>query len=206
MADEGKVEEVGKKTTYYVENTVRRVGTRLHRARSATRHRFKIFLGGQRILRNKMLPLTEEKYEQFKDRIQELILSGKVALHMPDGTKITSLPNGKLVYTRADGAVKVGEAPEAKEPLPKTGTPPSALEPDEPIPTKKKEDLPDQEKEADDLTVLPGIGASRVRKLEAVGINDFATISKASPTRLMEVIGIAEEVAAEVIAAAKEKA
>lgn len=85
MADEGKTEKV-KQPVYYVENTVRRVGTRLHRARSATRHRFKLFLGEQRILRNQKLALTEETYKKFKDKINEMIFAGKVALYMPDGT------------------------------------------------------------------------------------------------------------------------
>ena len=198
MADEGKNEKV-KQPVYYVENTVRRVGTRLHRARSTTRHRFKIFLGEQRILRNKKLPLTEEKYKKFEDRIQEMILAGKVALHMPDGTRISSLPDGRLVYRRADGAIKVGEVAEAPEskPLPKMVE--NALEPEDPIPTSKKPEAKGQ----DDLTLLPGIGASRVRKLVSVGISSFEAVSKATPTKLVEVLGVAEEVAADIVETAK---
>lgn len=204
MTDEGKNEKVAK-PIYYVENTVRRVGTRLHRARSATRHRFKIFLGEQRILRNKKLPLTEENYKKFEDRIQELMLAGKVALHMPDGTRINALPDGRMVHRRADGAIKVMDEmakPEPKseptpEPLPKMDE--TILEPEEPIPTPKK-----QESEGvDDLTVLPGIGASRVRKLNAVGIFTFEDVVKAGTSELVEVLGVAEEVALEAVNAAK---
>lgn len=203
MTDEGKNEKV-KKPVYYVENTVRRVGTRLHRARSATRHRFKIFLGDRRILRNKKLPLTEEQYKKFEDKINEMIFAGKVALHMPDGTRVSSLPDGRIVHRRVDGAVKVlesvgagvEESPEPPpRPLPKSVE--KALEPEEPIPTPKKAEGPD------DLTTLPGIGASRVRKLNSVGIFTFADIVKAGTGELVEVLGVAEEVAVEAVEAAK---
>ena len=189
---------------YYVENTVRRVGTRLHRARSATRHRFKIFLGEQRILRNKKLALTEENYKKFEDKINEMIFAGKVALYMPDGTRVSALPDGRIVHRRADGAIKVLEsvgptsekAPEPPPtPLPKSVE--KALEPEEPIPTPKKP------KELDDLTVLPGIGASRVRKLNAVGIDSFASISSTPPANLVEVLGVSDEVAVDIVETAK---
>jgi len=197
MSDEGKNEKVAK-PIYYVENTVRRVGTRLHRARSATRHRFKIFLGEQRILRNKRLPLTEENYKKFEAKIQELMLAGKVALHLPDGTRVSALPDGRIVHRRIDGAAKVVEteaAPVEPKPLPKMVE--NALEPEEPIPTPKKP------KEPDDLTVLPGIGASRVRKLNAAGIHTFADVANASPAKLVEILLVAEEVAEEAVQAAK---
>lgn len=201
MADEGRTEKVEKKATYYVENTVRRVGTRLHRARSATRHRFKIFLGNQRILRNKMLPLTEEQYKLHEERINELMLAGKVALHTPDGTRIHALPDGQLVHRAATGKVTLAEAAEkpaekpVEKPLPKS----VKLEPEEPIPTKAAE----EPKGTDDLTVLPGIGASRVRKLNAAGIFTFADLAKAAPAKVSEVLGLAEESATEAIEAAK---
>ena len=210
MADEDTIKDEGTnktvaKSIYYVENTVRRVGTRLHRARSATRHRFKIFLGDQRILRNKKLALTEENYKKFEDKIQEMIIAGKVALHMPDGIRISALPDGRLVHRRADGAIKIVEAegvvtesetPEPPpRPLPKSVE--KALEPEEPIPVPKKPAEPD------DLTVLPGIGASRVRKLNAVGINSFASVSKTPPANLVEVLGVSDEVAVDIVETAK---
>lgn len=203
MADEGKTEKV-KQPVYYVENTVRRVGTRLHRARSATRHRFKLFLGEQRILRNQKLALTEETYKKFKDKINEMIFAGKVALYMPDGTRVSSLPDGRIVHRRADGAVKilesvgagVGESPEPPpRPLPKSVE--KALEPEEPIPTPKKPEEPD------DLTILPGIGASRVRKLAAIGVSSFAGVAKTPPDKLVEVLGVSDDVAVDIVEAAK---
>jgi predicted flap endonuclease-1-like 5' DNA nuclease len=204
MADEGKTEKVTK-PVYYVENTVRRVGTRLHRARSATRHRFKIFLGDRRILRNKKLALTAEQYELFKDKIQDMMIAGKVALHMPDGTRISTLPDGRYVHKRLDGAIKIVEAEGVVSEVEPTEAPPkplpksveTALEPEEPIPTPKKPAEPD------DLTVLPGIGASRVRKLNAVGISSFEAISKTTPESLVEVLGVSEEVAVDIVNTAK---
>jgi hypothetical protein len=196
MADEGKKQGVERQPTYHVENTVRRVGTRLHRARSATRHRFKIFLGGRRILRNKKLPLTEEQFKQFEERIKEMILAGKVALHMPDGTRVTSSPDGRLIYRRLDGAVKVGEAP---EPAPKKAPPKP-----KPAPKAEPEVVTSAEPaEPDDLTSLPNIGAGRARKLEAEGYTSFQSLVDAGSATLAELLGVAEEVAEEIIAAAE---
>ena len=155
-------------------------------------------------MRNKKLPLTAEQYELFKDKIQEMIIAGKVALHMPDGTRISTLPDGRYVHRRADGAIKIVEAegvvtevesePPPK-PLPKSVE--TALEPEEPIPTPKKPAEPD------DLTVLPGIGASRVRKLNAVGISSFEAVSKTTPANLVEVLGVSDEVAVDIVKTAK---
>lgn len=94
---------------YYVENIVRKEATRLHRAKSPTRHRYKQFVAGRRILRTQKLALTEEEFQAHKDQIKEMVLAGVVALHMPDGMKVTSTIDRRLVYRRADGAVKVDE-------------------------------------------------------------------------------------------------
>ncbi len=200
MSDEGTIKKVAK-PTYYVENTVRRVGTRLHRARSATRHRFKIFLGERRILRNKKLPLTVEQFTLYEKRIHELMLAGKVAVHTPDGTRIHALPDGKLVYRRADGALKFEYAPEAA---------PEKVETEkveEPAPVEEapveEEEVEEEAEEDDDLTNLPSIGASRANKLRAAGLETFAAISKAAPTTIVKILGITEEVAIAVVAAAK---
>lgn len=189
MSDEGKNKVVAK-PTYYVENTVRRVGTRLHRARSATRHRFKIFIGEQRLLRNKKLALTEAQYALHEERIQQLMLAGKVALHLPDGTRINALPNGNFVHRKLDGSVKIEDVGAAKEAAP------------EPKPEPKP--APEAPKEDDVLTNLPSIGASRANKLKAAGLGTFASIAASEPTKLMDVLGVTQEVANDVIEAAKQ--
>lgn len=198
MSDEGTIKKVDQ-PTYYVENTVRRVGTRLHRARSATRHRFKIFLGGQRILRNKKLSLTEEQFLLQEKRILELVLAGKVALHIPDGTRIHANPDGSFVHRRADGAIKIVTEPvSAREQLEEEKAPV------EEAPTEAIEEIEEVEEEVeDDLTNLPSIGASRANKLRAAGLGNFAAISKADPALIVRTLGITEEVATTVVAAAK---
>lgn len=200
MADEGKKQEVAK-VTYYVENTVRCVGTRLHRARSTTRHRFKIFLDGRRLLRNKKLPLTEEQFKANEERIQEMVLAGKIALHTPDGMRITSAPDGRLIYRRPDGAIKIGEAP---EPAPKKASPKKPEPTEEPEVMTSAETAEEPELEADDLTSLPNIGAGRARKLEAEGYTTFQSLVDAGAEALSGILGVADEVAEEIIAAAKE--
>lgn len=141
MAEEAK-KETAAKPVFYVENMVRRVGTRLHRAKSATRHRFKLYVAGKRVLRKRKLPLTEEEFEANSAQIKDLVLSGRAALWMPDGTRVTSLPDRRLVYRRPDGAIKIDEEPQPDQPTPRpneepelTPTPPTVEvveEPEEP--------------------------------------------------------------------------
>ena len=203
MSVEGTIKKVAQ-PTYYVENTVRRVGTRLHRARSATRHRFKIFLGERRILRNKKLPLTEAQFMLHEKRILELMLAGKVALHTPDGTRIHANPDGSRVYRRADGALKVVVESEAahEETVPEERAPVEEA-PSEEVPVEEEEEVEEEVEEDDDLTNLPSIGASRANKLRAAGLGNFAAISKAEPALIVKILGITEEVATTVVAAAK---
>lgn len=92
---------------FLIENVVRRQGTRLHRARSATRHRFKQFIGGKRILRNQKLPLQPNEFEANLKQIVEMLQGGVIAVHTPEGIRITTLPDGRYVLTKKTGAVKV---------------------------------------------------------------------------------------------------
>lgn len=205
MADQAKNEEAGAKAAkpvYYVENTVRRVGTRLHRAKSATRHRFKTFINGQRLLRGQKTPMTEEQFQANEAKIMEMVLAGQVALHRPDGMRITSTPDGRLIYRRADGAVKIAEEPTAVPKAPKPAPKKVEVEPEVMTSAEPTVETP---AEPDDLTALPGIGAGRARKLEASGINSFRALIAAGPAKLAEVLGVAEEVAEEVVEAAQEK-
>jgi hypothetical protein len=123
MAEEAKKVAAAPAQTYYVKNVVRRVGSRLHRAKSASRHRFKLFIGARRLLRNKKLPLSPEEFEVHKDQIKQMVLDGQVALYLPDGLRVTSLPDGRLVYTKPNGAMKVDETP---QPVPEGKTVPAA--------------------------------------------------------------------------------
>lgn len=201
MSDEGKIKKVEKKPAYYVENTVRRVGTRLHRARSATRHRFKIFIGGQRVLRNKKLALTEEQFKLHEERIKELMLAGKVAVHTPDGVRMSYLPDGRMVHRKSNGAVKIVEG--ADVPPVKSAPKKEAAPEPKPAPAPEPEPEAPEESSEDILTNLPSIGASRANKLKAADLGTFAAIAAAKPARLMSVLGVTEEVANEVIEAAK---
>lgn len=100
------------KKVYQVENVVRTVGSRLLRAKSAVRHRFKLFVAGQRLLRGKKLPLTSEQFEANKEEIQKMVMAGQVAVITPDGIRVTALPDGRLIQMRVkDGAVKIVDGP-----------------------------------------------------------------------------------------------
>lgn len=205
MADTAKK---GTAEVYYVENTVRKVGTRFHRALSATRHRFKLFVAGQRLIRGQKISLTAAQFQQEEKKIHEMVLAGKVALYLPDGMRITSTHTGDLIYTKPTGAskiVKKDELPprvEDKKPAAKAAPPPAPVEV---VPEPEPEPEPVAEAtEPQDLTVLPGIGAGRARKLEASGVSNYYQVVELGAAGLVELLGVTEEVAEEIIEKATE--
>ena len=192
------------KPGFLIENVVRREGTRLHRARSITRHRFKQYIAGQRLTRNQKLPLTAEQFAANGKQVMELLKGGVIAVHTPDNVRVTTLPDGRYVLTRMkDGAHKVLEADAnpfegikmeapAPKPAPKAEAPKEEAKEPEPTVT-----------EPDELTELPNIGGGRARKLTAAGITSFAQIASMDAGALAETLGVDEGLAAEVIEAAK---
>jgi predicted flap endonuclease-1-like 5' DNA nuclease len=212
MAEEAAKQEAPKKgPVYYVENVVRRQSSRTHRARSATRHRFKQWVAGRRLLRGKKMPLTEAQFEAEKEKIERLVLAGCLALYLPDGMRITSLPDGRLVYTRADGAVKIGEAPEkpvkdpadtAETPDPESGEEGEADEGELEEEGEAEGDEPTEE--PDDLTELPGIGGGRAKKLAEAGIYSYGAIVAMGSEALSGLLGVTDEAAEEICEAAAE--
>lgn len=183
---------------YYVENTVRRVGTRMHRVMSPTRHRFKIFINGQRLLRSKKMPLNAEQFATNEKKLVEMCLAGQVAIYTPDGVKVTTTHTGLFILTKPNGAQKVlaqGEIPTC------FGGDGVALVQKTPA----AKEVVTSAKELDDLTTLPGIGSGRARKLVEGGIETFAAVVELGIEGLMEVLNITEEVAEEVIDAADQE-
>ena len=199
MAEEAKKEEtVAKKPKgpiYYVENTVRRVGTRLHRAKSPTRHRFKLFIAGQRLLRNRKMPLNEEQFEANQEKIREGLAINK------RGSK-----SGRLIRTKPNGAVKIDDDPQPTQAPPKASKEPEET-PQPPAEEPVEVEVPPEElaaAEPDDLTELPGIGGGRAKKLAEAGVTTFAGVVELGAQGLMDLLGLNEEAAAEIIAAAQE--
>jgi predicted flap endonuclease-1-like 5' DNA nuclease len=208
--------EVAKKDTkpaFQVVNTVRRVGTRLHRALSPRRQRWQLWVAGQRLLRNKRLPLTEEQFLKERDHLHKLVLSGKAAVITPDNVKVTTTPDGRYVLTKmGTGATKLleqGEVPacfgekKVAKPQPKP-----APAPETPAEEWPKEELPKAEPEeasdpkSQDLTALPGIGGGRAKKLEGVGVTAYSHVVECGVAGMMEILGITKDVAEEIVAAA----
>lgn len=201
--------DTAKKNTgevYYVENTVRKVGARFHRALSATRHRFKLFIAGQRLIRGQKVALTPAQFQQEEEKIHKMVMAGQVALHLPDGMRITSTHTGDVIYTRPDGAVKLvkkDEAPpKAAAKKPPVETPTKLERPMEPMLSAPAE--APTAREPEDLTVLPGIGAGRARKLEASGVSNYYQVVEQGSASLVELLGVTDEVAAEIVAKATE--
>ena len=127
------------------------------------------------------------------------MLAGKVAVHTPDGIRMSYLPDGRMVHRKGNGAVKIVEEAGAS---PVKSAPKKEAAP-EPKPEPEPEPEAPEEPSEDILTNLPSIGASRANKLKAADLGTFAAIAAAKPPRLMAVLGVTEEVANEVIEAAK---
>jgi predicted flap endonuclease-1-like 5' DNA nuclease len=208
MAETAKQEEAKKapRPGFLIENVVRREGTRLHRARSITRHRFKIYIAGQRLVRNTKLPLTAEQFAANGEQIVELLKEGAVAVHTPDNVRVTTLPDGRYVLTRMkDGAHKVLEADANPFEGIKMEAPKAPKKPEPKVEAPKEEAAPEPtvKTEPDDLTELPNIGGGRARKLTAAGITSFAQIASMGADALAETLGVDDGMAAEIVEAAK---
>ncbi len=112
-------------------NTVRSPHTRMHRAKSASRHRFKMYIGGQRLLRKRSIIITREVFDAELSNLTTYMAEGKIALVMSDGMKITQTIQGQYVLTRADGAIKLlpeGELPSCFRPTEPKVLPPEVVE------------------------------------------------------------------------------
>lgn len=199
---------------YHVQNIVRRQGSRLLRAKSATRHRFKLFVAGRRLLRKKKMALTEEVYNANKAKIEELVKAGVIALILPDGIQVTALADGRFVHMKPSGAKKiVGDIPapvpveypggekaeEAAKPELKKEEPKAE---EKPVPKAKAAEAPKKAKPADDLTKLSHIGPSRVAKLKASKIFTFEGAHKFGAEKLAKLLDITVDTAEEVIMSA----
>lgn len=107
--------------TYYITSMVRRVETRMARAAAPERHRFSQYVcGGQRLIRNRPLPISEETFSKFKDELTEQHNAGilDVKVGSPEGKSVfagdVSVPAPKPVPAPAPVEEPVEE--EAQEP------------------------------------------------------------------------------------------
>lgn len=190
---------------YFIENTVGRSGTRMHRVKSPGRQRSTLFLAGQRFLTGKKIALTEAQFEGMKEQLYRWVLEGRITIHQPDGTRITSLHTGQFIHTRKDGATKqvdtLGGVSAPKGVNMDIPPPPDAPPVPEPVVEWTE---PQVIEEKHDLTELPNIGSGRARKLEARGISRYHQVIDLGVTGLVEMLGLTEEVAQEIVDKAAE--
>lgn len=182
---------------FVVKNMVRRVQTRLQRAASPGRIRFKQFIGGKRLLRNQKMLLTRAQFKTSSKEILAGIKCGALEVTDPAGWVFFVGTNG-VIYQRKGTEVNLYveeqlecsvEANANNDILPSTPeVVPPAVKPN-------------------NLTELPGIGSGRARKLQASGITTFKQIADLSPTKLAKLLGgpTTEEQAAEICKAAAKK-
>lgn len=197
--------------SYTIVNTVRAIGTRTHRALSKTRHRFKQFIAGQRLIRNGKLVISAEKFEAERDKIHKLVLAGIVSVITPENVRVTSTPDGRYILTKmATGATKVlevGETPSCFSGTTVVSKPkPEVVSRVEvkPEPQAQAPEELEETEDPDDLTALPSVGSGRARKLVAAGLTDFQKVSDAGSKKVMEILGVVQDMADEIVAAATE--
>lgn len=198
---------------FVVKNMVRRVQTRLQRAASPRRLRFKQFIGGKRLLRNQKMLLTRAQFKTSSKEILAGIKCGALEVTDPAGWVFFVGTNG-VIYQRKGTEVNLYveeqlecsvEANANNNILPST--------PEIVPPAVKHENkiasvpIPAKEAKPNNLTELPGIGSGRARKLQASGITTFKQIADLSPTKLAKLLGgpTTEEQAAEICKAAAKK-
>jgi hypothetical protein len=196
-----------KNKSYFIENTVGRPGTRLHRAKSPMRQRATIFIAGQRLLTGKKIAMTEEQFEGMKAQLYQMVLEGRVSIHQPDGTRITSLHTGQFILTRKDGATKQVDSLKGvsipKPPNVEIPPPPTAPPVPEPVVDWVEPPSVD-EKLQQDLTELPNIGSGRAKKMVARGVSNYHQVIKLGVAGLVDMLGLTEEVAQEIMDKATE--
>lgn len=212
MADTAKKETP---KVFRVVNTVRRVGTRMHRAKSARRQRWQLWIAGQRLLRNKELRLTEEAFRNEESNILTMLKSGEIALVSPDNVKVTTTPDGQFVLTKSTGATKMlakGEIPSCFSPTlgkvakPVAGPPPAPEPAPAPAPAPAPEpQAPKEHGKPQDLTELPHVGAGRARKMEASGVDSFAKVVERGAKGLINILGVTPDLAEDIVDAAKKR-
>jgi hypothetical protein len=113
------------------------VNSRVQRAQSALRHPDVQFVLGRRLIVGVPLEFTEAVFSKNEKYFLGLIREGKIVVTSPDGTRIDSLPGGRLIFHKAgvksflegadEMAARVEQQP-VKE-VPVTPEPP-ALEPE----------------------------------------------------------------------------
>ena len=115
MAEEAKKQEAKPAPkTYEVKSVVRRVTSRMLRSTSPTRHRFKQYIGGRRLLRKQSLFFTEALLAKHEQEIAKLAAEGKVIVLDPAGKQILPAPVEMPAKVEKKPEPKKAEAP-AKE-------------------------------------------------------------------------------------------
>lgn len=208
MAEEKKATEKAKPDRgpiFTVTNVVRRVHTRLRRSASPGRGRFKQIVCGRRLLRNQRMNITAAQLEEYKHLLYPQVKAGYIQITGPDGSVLQADVHGNLVARKGMEIVTV-DGPKMDAEIKKA--PPSEPEP-EPKPAPETAPEPEPEvkldvTEVDDLTVLPGIGGGRAKKLEAAGITTLKQVAESTPANMSKVLGITEDQAIELCDAASE--
>lgn len=198
--------------TFIVTNVVRRVQTRLRRAASSGRGRFKQYVCGRRLLRNQKMAISAALLEEYKHLLYPQVKNGYITIAGPDGTVLQADALGNLIARKGQNIVlvdgpdqgkKLSEAPPPKDVEPE-------LEPEledelEPEVEPEVETELDEPTAVDDLTVLDGIGPGRARKLEKFGLATLLQVAEAAPSELAKLLNMTEDAAAEICNAASEK-
>lgn len=190
---------------FEVKNVVRRVQTRLRRAASPGRLRFRQHVAGRRLLRGQTMVLKPKVFELWAEQIYRGVLAGALEVVDPEGVRYFVDGVGNLCK-REPG--KPLEKREPAKPEPPTNeeleTEPEKTELEK---TEEKSDTTADLPAVDDLTELPGVGPGRAKKLRGAAITTFKQVARMTPADLMKLVGspLTEDQAAEICDAAREE-
>lgn len=206
-----KQTKVGPPVSYEIKNVVRRQQSRLRRAATPGRQRFKQFVAGRRLLRNQKTFLNPSEMDMHGEAVLEGVRRGVFEMVDLEGWKYAADIYGSVWKTKGTvrklvsgkrKSIPVREEIEVRNSIDvkKSDSAPQQ-------PSQKVEAVEDNTSVKDDLTELQGIGPGRARKLESKGITSFVKLAGMNSGELAVMLGanVTVDQASELISAAKER-
>lgn len=95
---------------YRIESMTTKVGSRLQRYQSPTRHPENIFVAGRRLLADRSIEFTIEEFEKNSKEIEAKVRAGLIRMIAPDGTIIDSVYGGRLTTQSPGQPIRVENA------------------------------------------------------------------------------------------------
>jgi len=102
---------------YRIESMTTKVGSRLQRYQSPTRHSENIFVAGRRLLADRYIDFTVEEFEKNKKEIEAKLRAGMVRVITPDGTIVDSVAGGRMTMQCPGQPIRMEDVEDTEAPI-----------------------------------------------------------------------------------------